>query len=123
MALVLNPALRNIQTNAVAARLAGGTLLLQTAAGVTLGSVQLSAPAFDAAVDGKVTARAIPEIIITTAGAVGRFILQSADGADEVMGTITVTGGGGDVTSTRAAFVVTEGVELSPLTLDLAKAV
>jgi len=122
MALVLNPALRNIQTNAVAARLAGGTLLLQTAAGVTLGSVQLSAPAFDAAVDGKVTARAIPEIIITTAGAVGRFILQSADGADEVMGTISVTGGG-DVTITRTAFVVTEGVELSPLTLDLAKAV
>jgi len=96
MALVLNPAARNVMANAIATAMSGGTLLIQAGAGNTLATVVLPTPAFGAAVDGVVTLRATNEVLATKAGRADRFRVQSADGLTMVEGTITGTGGGGD---------------------------
>jgi len=119
MALTSNTAARNLMADALAARLAGGTLLIQAGADNTIGTGQLATPAFGAAVDGVLTIRDVPEIIMAKAGTADRFILRSADGVVQLSGTITQAAGGGDIITTRPNFTVGEGLKLTafPLTV------
>jgi len=119
MALTSNTAARNLMADALAARLAGGTLLIQAGADNTIGTGQLATPAFGAVVDGVLTIRDVPEIIMAKAGTADRFILRSADGVVQLSGTITQAAGGDGITTSRPNFTVGEGLKLTafPLTV------
>ena len=123
MAVILNTAARNAVANALATPLAGGALIVQSAAGDVLASVVLPSPAFDPAVDGVVTLRAVTEFLTTKAGVAARFRMRSPDGAFTVEGTITSTGGVGDVTLLRPELAVGEVIRASGITFRLAEPV
>lgn len=138
MATRINTAARNASADAIAALVPGGVLRIYTGAqpatpatapgaATLLAEFALSSPAFAAAVAGAVSLDVTPALTDTgiTNGTAGWFrILTAAEAAGTGLGTIdgsiTVTGGGGDLTmntvtiSTGVNVTVTAGTVTMP---------
>jgi hypothetical protein len=74
-----------------------GTLEFQTSGGVEVATCTLSATAFGAASNGVATANAITNDSNATGGTVAQFEMKNNAGAVVISGSVTVTGGGGDI--------------------------
>jgi hypothetical protein len=88
---------------------AAGALVIKTSGGTTLATLNLSNPAFGAAASGAATASAITSGTAVAAGTMAKFELQDRDRAKICEGTITITGGGGDLVFSGAALLVAVG--------------
>lgn len=77
---------------------AAGKIVIR-AAGATLATVTLADPAFGNAVNGVATLNGTPlDDAATGAGTADNFLCQDSDGNTIFAGTVTATGGGGDLT-------------------------
>lgn len=124
MAITHTTAIRNIAANAKLDQLDTGTgnpngqLVYMTAADVTVVTAELSNPAFPAAVAGVKTAAAIADTGNGT-GTIALYKMVDRDGTENHRGTVTATGGGGDIELTSitlngepvrtTSYVYTEG--------------
>jgi hypothetical protein len=85
---------------------AGGVLQLKNAASTVLCSIALPNPAFGAAASGIATANAISNGTVTVAGTISKFTIVDRDGTEVFSGSVTATGGGGDMESDGSSLVV-----------------
>lgn len=77
----------------------------------------LQNPAFGAAASGVITAAGTP--IAATAGASGtadNFIIRDRDNANAILGSVTATGGGGDITVSNTSIANGQNCSLDALT-------
>lgn len=97
---------------------AGGDFVIIESAGPTdLVSIILQDPAFGAAAAGVITLAGTP--LSNTAGATGTadtFEIRNRDNAVVIDGTVTATGGGGDVEIDNTSIASGQTVELTSLT-------
>ena len=100
---------RNAAATAIATLLDGGSIEIRTgaqpatpgtaASGTLLGTLTLSSPAFGAAATGVVTANAVTsDSSADNTGTAGWFRAYSSTSTAVIDGSITATGGGGDMT-------------------------
>lgn len=86
--------------------------------GTLLASMTLPADWAAAAANGaKALAGAWQDLSADNAGTAGHFRLKSSGGACRIQGTVTATGGGGDMTLSAAALAVGQQVTISAFTL------
>jgi hypothetical protein len=132
MTLSFSDALRNARANAITTAVDAGSgagiLEIRTgskpaspddaATGTLLASVTLNDPSFGASSDGVITLDVDPTIADASADATGtaaHFRIKTSAGAGVVDGTVTATGGGGDLTLNTvslvagASFTITSG--------------
>jgi hypothetical protein len=77
--------------------LSGGTLELQTSGDIEVATLTLANPVFSS-VTGKVgTFGDMGADSDATGGDVAKFVMKSSSGTDIYSGTVTITGGGGDI--------------------------
>lgn len=121
MALSFSDALRNARANAITTACdAGAAAILElrtgakpaspddAATGTLLASVTLNDPSFGTAVDGVITLDDSPALTDASADATGtaaHFRIKTSAGAGVVDGTVTATGGGGDLTLNTTSLV------------------
>ncbi len=122
MALQASTARRNSCASALIAGIAGGTLRIRsgsvpancaaTRTGTTLSTITLPSPAFGSPSGGTVALTGTWEDLSADAtGTPGYFDIE-VSGAIELQGTVTITGGGGDLTVNSATFTA-----LQPFTI------
>ena len=115
--------LRNTIADAVITRLGSGTtnptarLIFRTGANAVLSTNNFSAPPAGAASSGSVTFSAIADATIAATGTVANFIANNRDGATIFSGSVTATGGGGDVTFNTVSWTSGDTCSISSLTL------
>ena len=136
MAISISTAARNAAGVAIAALVDGGTGLAngfmeirtgtkpanpQTpATGVLLGVLNFSNPAFGTFSNGTATANAIsPDTAADNTGTAGYFRIYNRDSIAVMDGTITATGGGGDLEFDNILFVEAGTIAISSLTITM----
>lgn len=121
MSLTLPAATGNAACDAIVdlvdAGAAAGYLLFETSGDATVAVCTMSDPAFGAASNGTATASAISDESSATAGTVSKFEMRDSDDTQVLEGTVTVTGGGGDITLSSVAIGAGDTVSISALTL------
>jgi hypothetical protein len=122
MALSFSDALRNARANAITTAVDAGSgagiLEIRTgskptspddaATGTLLASITLNDPSFSSSSDGVITLDESPTISDASADATGtaaHFRIKTSAGAGVVDGTVTATGGGGDLTLNTTSLV------------------
>jgi hypothetical protein len=122
VALSFSDSLRNSRANAIttACDAGSGAAILEirtgakptspddAATGTLLASVTLNDPSFGAAADGVITLDDSPALTDASADATGtaaHFRIKTSAGAGVVDGTVTATGGGGDLTLNTVSLV------------------
>lgn len=102
MAVTLTTAARNAACNAIVdlvdAGAGAGTLEFQTSGGVEVATLTFSDPAFGNAATGVATASAITSDTSATGGVTTKALLKDSDGTEVMQGSVTASGGGGDIT-------------------------
>ena len=131
MSITLSAAAQNAAANAVVtlidAGAAGGTIKVYTGSkpatpdtapsGTLLATLTFSATAFSAASSGTATAAAITgDSSADATGTAGWFRVADSNGAAVFDGTVTATGGGGDMTFDSVSFVAGGTVDCTSLT-------
>jgi len=120
MTLTHVTALRSTLADAVDAAIntGAGTATLKIRASTTdLIVFNLQNPAFGAASSGVITLAGVP--ISTTAAATGtadNFQILDRDGTLLVSGSVTATGGGGDIEATNTSIATSQDADLTSLT-------
>lgn len=124
-ALTHSTAAKNAATDAVVDLLdvgssdAAGDLELLTAADATLATIDLAVPpSFGNAVAGVSTANTIANGTASGTGTVAKFNLRSRDNVDVISGTVTATGGGGDITIDNTSIVTSQTISVASLTYE-----
>lgn len=100
---------KNALRAAILTAMAGGSLNLYTAADALLVSIPLNTPAFtNDATPGKINLSLSPAVsgVATGAGTVTKFIAKDPSANAIYQGTVTVTGGGGELTIDVVAILV-----------------
>ncbi len=122
MSLSFSDALRNTRANAVTTAVdagsGAGVLEFRTgskpaspddsATGTLLASITLADPSFGSAADGVIELDNSPALQDASADATGtaaHFRIRTSAGAGVIDGTVTATGGGGDITVNTTSFV------------------
>lgn len=95
---------------------AQGDLVIMTSGDVEVATLALSNPAFGAAAAGTATASAISDDASATGGTAALFKLQDRDNGEVVRGTVTATGGGGDIELSSVTIGAGSSVSMSSLT-------
>lgn len=95
---------------------AQGDLVIMTAADGEIAVLPLSNPAFGAAVAGVAPAGTITDDTTALAGTAALFKLQDRDNVEVVRGTVTATGGGGDIELTSINIGAGDTVSVTSLT-------
>jgi hypothetical protein len=95
---------------------AQGDLVIMTSGDVEVATLALSNPAFGAAASGTATASAITSDSSATGGTAALFKLQDRDNGEVVRGTVTATGGGGDIELSSVTIGAGSTVSISSLT-------
>ena len=122
MALTHATAARNASANAVVDLLdagatdANGDLVIMTSADAAVATLALSNPAFGNAAAGVATANAISDDTNAAGGTAALFKLQDRDNVEVVRGTVTATGGGGDIELSSTNISAGDTVSISSLT-------
>jgi hypothetical protein len=124
MALTHTTAIRNSLADLVVDAIdvgstdAAGDLIVQTAADATLCTIPLSAPpAFGAASSGTATANSLPrEGTATAAGTAAKFRVRNRDNTEIFQGTVTVTGGGGDMELSSTSIAINDVIRINTFT-------
>jgi len=124
MALTHVTAIRNSLADLVVDAIDAGTgdtqgdLIVQTAADATLCTINLNAPpAFGAATGGTATANGLPkEGTCTGTGTAAKFRVRNRDNNEVFQGTVTATGGGGDMELSSTALVTNDVVRINTFT-------
>ena len=126
MAIVLNDAaLRNTIIDAVTSRLNAGStnstgqIKIQTSGDVDLSINTLSDPPAGSASSGSVTFSAIANDTILATGTAAKFIAQNKDEATILTGTVTATGGGGDLQFNTISFTIGDTCSISSFTISM----
>lgn len=90
------------------------------ATGTLLATLPLSDPAFGAAATGVITANAItPDSTADASGTAGWFRAYDSSGAAVIDGTVTVSGGGGDMILSSVAVIAGGVVTVSSWTITM----
>lgn len=130
MAIRLSTATRNAKANAavdlIDAGAAAGTIKIYSgaqpasadtaASGTLLATFTLSDPAFGNAVDGTATASAIADVLAAADGTAGWFRTADSNGATVHDGSVTATGGGGDMELNTTTLVTGVSVSITSYT-------
>lgn len=94
-----------------------GSLIFQTAASAEVATLPFSNPAFGAASGPTATANAITDDTNATGGTVDNFKIQNGSAADAgFAGSVTATGGGGDIELSSLVIGSGDTVSMSSLT-------
>jgi hypothetical protein len=93
-----------------------GTMVFQTSGDVEVATLTLANPAFGAAASGTATAGAITSDTSATGGTIAKVRLKNAAGTDKIIGSVTATGGGGDVELSSVVISAGQTVAISSLT-------
>ena len=121
MALTLTTAARNAAADAVVdlcdSGASAGNLKLYHSDGTTVLSTHaLNDPAFGAAATGTATANAIGSATASGTGTATTFKLFDSDSTEVLSGTVTGTGGGGDITLDSTSITSGQTVNITSLT-------
>jgi hypothetical protein len=127
MAIRFNTALQNEVLDGLDATFNNGTLEIRTgtpagpnnaATGTVLATVTLPADAFAAAAGGtKAKAGTWTDNAADNTGTAGHFRLRSADGLRIMEGTVTIGGGGGDMTVDNTSFAAGQQFTITGFTM------
>lgn len=116
MAITLQTNARNAAASAVGTLLNGGTIVFQTAASATAATVTFNATAFGAPATGTITANAITADTNVVGGTITKFEARNSSAAVVFTGTVTATGGGGDITLSSVTLAAGEKLEVTSFT-------
>jgi hypothetical protein len=124
MALTLETAARNAACNAIVDLIDGetdaGVLKFETSGDVEVATITFAATAFGAAATGVATAAATTDDSSATGGTVAQFSIYAGGGDTKILeGTVTATGGGGDITMSSLAVTAGDTVSLDSLTITM----
>ena len=95
---------------------ANGDLVIMAAGDVEVATLALSNPAFGAASSGTATANAISDDTNATGGTAANFKMQDRDNGEVFRGTVTATGGGGDLELSSVSIGASDTVSISSFT-------
>lgn len=122
MSITLTTSARNAAANAVVDLLdvgttdANGDLVIMTSGDVEVATLGLSNPAFGAAATGVATASAITSDTSATGGTAALHKMQNRDNTEVWRGTVTATGGGGDIELSSVSIGAGDTVAVSSYT-------
>lgn len=123
MAIILTTTTKNTIVDAVVDSIdlgttdANGDLVLMTGADAEVATLALSNPSFGAAAAGVASADAISDDTDATGGTVALFKFQNRDNVEVLRGTVTATGGGGDLTLSSVTVGAGDTVSISSFTV------
>ncbi|MDO8640933.1 MAG: hypothetical protein Q7R33_05265 [Nitrosarchaeum sp.] len=117
MSVVHDTATKNLIANTVCALLNGGaTLIFMTTDDTVIGTINFEVTAFGSAVLGESTAASFPKQATTVAaGDITKFVIKDATLTTKISGTVTVTGGGGDIELSSITYAIAEVIQLQQL--------
>lgn len=95
---------------------ATGDIVIMTSGDVEVATLALSNPAFGAAAAGVATAAAITSDPSATGGTAALYKAQNRDNTEIFRGSVTATGGGGDIELSSINIGASDTVSLSSLT-------
>lgn len=93
-----------------------GALVIMTSGDVEVATLTFSDPAFGAAAGGTATANAISDDTNATGGTAALFKVQDSDTNEVFRGTVTATGGGGDIELSSVSIGVGDTVSITSFT-------
>lgn len=121
MAITLSTATANAACDAIVDLVDGGAaagyLLIETSGDATIANCAMSDPAFGAAANGTATANSITDESSATAGTAAKFEMRDSDDTNILSGSVTVTGGGGDIELSSTSIGAGDTVSISSLTV------
>ena len=95
---------------------ANGDLVIMTSGDVEVAILAMANPAFGAASSAVATAGTITDDTNATGGTAAKFKIQDRDNTEIVQGSVTATGGGGDIELSSVTIGATDTVSMSSLT-------
>lgn len=96
---------------------ATGDLIVQTGADATLCTINLANAAFGAASSGTATAASLPkEGTATGSGTAAKFRVRNRDNSEVFQGTVTATGGGGDMELSSTTIATNDVIRINTFT-------
>jgi hypothetical protein len=111
-------ALADLVVDLIDAGTGAGTLELQTSGDVEVATLTFSATAFGAASNGIATAAAITDDTNATGGTIAKFVVKDGDDAEVFTGSVTATGGGGDIELNSVVVSPGQAVSVTSLTYE-----
>lgn len=122
MAITHETAVRNGLADFIDAQVNGGTgagtLEFQTSGDVEVATLTFGDPAFGAAASGVITANSITDDTNATGGTVAKFVIKDGDGTSILSGSVTGSGGGGDIELSSTSVGAGDTVSVSSLTYE-----
>lgn len=124
MALTHTTAARNAAADAVVDLIdvgttdANGDLVIMTSGDVEVATLAMTAPAYGAAgavVAGRADSATISDDTSATGGTAALFKVQNRDNTEIFRGTVTATGGGGDIEASSVTIAALDTVQCSAL--------
>jgi hypothetical protein len=120
MAVTHSTAARNLAADQVLALINAGTppgkLVFLTAASVAVATCTFATASFGASASGTATAAAIADDTNAAGGTIAKFEMRNAAAAAVVLGSVTATGGGGDIEMNSLVVSAGQTVHVSSLT-------
>lgn len=96
---------------------ATGDIIIQTGADATLCTVTFANPAFGSASSGTATGSSFPrEGTAAAAGTAAKFRVRNRDNTEIFQGTVTATGGGGDMELSSTTIAINDVIRLNTFT-------
>jgi hypothetical protein len=121
MAVTHPTAIRNDIANLIVDKIdagGAGSIEFQTSASAVIATLAFSATAFDAAANGVAAAASITDDTDCEPGTVAKFVVKSGGAATIFEGTVTATGGGGDIILSSVAIGDGDTISISSLTYE-----
>ena len=96
---------------------ATGDLIVQNSSDTILCTIALANPAFGAASGGTASANGLPkEGTVASAGTASKFRVRDRDNTEIFQGTVTASGGGGDMELSSTSLAVSDVVRINTFT-------
>lgn len=92
-----------------------GNIVMQTSGDVEVATLPLSDPAYGDAAAAVAAANSITSDTDATGGTIAKFVAEDSDGNDAILGSVTATGGGGDIELSSVVIGAGDTVSLSSL--------
>ena len=116
MAVTHPTATRNGIADYVVDQLDSGTIEIRSSGDVEIATLTFGATAFGAAAAGVATANSITDDTNATGGTAAKCALINSGATDIVLGSVTATGGGGDIELSSTTVGASDTVSISSLT-------